>query len=56
MKSSGSLSRRALLKAGISTAAIAPILAATPSLGQLFSTGNDSDTMIPITIGGRLLD
>src|SRR5271169_800013 len=55
MKNSGSLSRRALLKAGISTAAIAPIVAAQTSLGQLVTATPSAETMIPITVGGRLL-
>jgi hypothetical protein len=54
MKNSGSISRRTLLKAGISTAAIAPLVAAHTSLGQLLPSPS-SDTTIPITVGGRLL-
>lgn len=55
MKNSSSLSRRSLLKAGISTAAVAPLLSSVPSLAQALATTPSADTAVPVTIGGRLL-
>lgn len=54
MKNKDQLSRRMLLKAGVTTMAIAPLATATPLLAQL-SPVSTADTMIPITVGGRLL-
>ncbi|HZM10910.1 MAG TPA: hypothetical protein VFC15_11945 [Candidatus Limnocylindrales bacterium] len=55
MKNSGSLSRRTLLKAGISTMAMAPLAGAKMSLAQLLPEATPVDTTIPIVVGGRLL-
>jgi hypothetical protein len=55
MENNSQLSRRSLLKAGVTTMAIAPLAVANPSLGQLITAAASGDATIPVTVGGRLL-